>query len=199
MKLKSLRLKKSERSDEISVGYRPKPGLNKGAFLLVFAVLLSAASFYEGTAYQRNAEANGTSTVASTGITSNQATGSANSSDMQTGSFVRNHLIGQVAAISSKSITIQDQRTGKNTTLVINSSTQIESEGQTISASDIQTGDLAVVTKTTTSSSTAAKIIIAPGSWNNSSATGGQSNTSGQSETNGQSSTTVPTINLLDN
>jgi hypothetical protein len=186
MKLKSLRPKKAEKSDEVSVGYRPKPTFNKATFLLVFAVLLSAASFYEGTAYQKNADSNSISPVAANNAASGQGNASSNGSNTQTGSFVRNHIVGQVAAISNSSITVQNQRTGEDTTLTINSSTQISTGGQSISTSNIQPGDLAIVTKTSSNSNIASKIIVAPGSWS-----GGSSDTTGQSNTS-QSDTIAP-------
>jgi hypothetical protein len=169
---RSLRFRKSEKKipDEVSVGYRPKPTLNKATFLL-----LAAASFYEGTAFQRNADTNGSSTIA-TSSSSQSQTSSSGGSGMQTGSFMHSHIIGQVATVSDKSITVQDQRTGNNTTLTINGSTQIEVNGQAASASDIQSGDLVVVTKTSNTSNIAAKIIAAPGDWGDSGTTD-QSNT----------------------
>jgi hypothetical protein len=175
MKLKSLRSKRVEKSDEVSVGYRPKPSLNKATFLLVFGVLLAAASFYEGTAFQQNADANGNSPVATNSTTTNRASTSDGS---QTGSFVRAHIIGQVQAVSTNSITIQNQQTGQNTTLGINSNTEIAINGQTASVSDIQSGDLVIAFKTSNSSNTASRIIVAPGSWSGSSTAGsGSSNT----------------------
>jgi hypothetical protein len=182
MKLKSFRAKKPIEANEVSVGYHPKPTLNKATFLLVFAALLAAASFYEGTAFQHNADTSGTNTVATTGSTYQDTTSGSNNAQAE--SFISNHVIGQVTAVSGKNITIQDQRTGSNTTLGINSSTQILADGQTASPSDIQTGDLVIATKESSHSSTASKIIVAPGSSAGESITGqSQSNTSSTSAT----------------
>lgn len=188
MKLKSLLSKKPEKSDEVSVGYRPKPTLNKSTFLLVFAVLLAAASFYEGTAFQRNTDTNGgDSTLAVSTNGTNQDTTGGGVSNTQTGSFVRDHVIGQVTAVSSTTITVENQTSGQNTTLNITNSTQIQADGQSIPVSDIQDGDLVIVMKTSSSSSSASRIIIASGSdnWSESDTQGGGSGT-------GQSDTTTP-------
>lgn len=180
MKLKLFRAKKPVETNEVSVGYHPKPTLNKATFLLVFAVLLAAASFYEGTAFQRNTDTTTTSNVATSGSTYEDST--SGSSNTQAGSFIHDHVIGQVTAVSGKNITIQDQRTGSNTTLGINNSTQIVANGQTASASDIQTGDLVIATKASSHSSTASKIIVAQG-------TGAVGSSTGQSQSQAQSNT----------
>jgi hypothetical protein len=166
--------KSKEPVDEVSVGYQPKPTLNKATFLLVFAVLLAGASFYEGAAFQRSADSSSANTT--TAAVSNQSAASNAQNGMQTG-FVRNHVIGQVAAISTTSITVQDQRSGDNTTLSVNGNTQIVINNQSATAGDIQTGDLVIVTKTSNSSSTASKIIVAPGTWNFGSSNDQQSST----------------------
>jgi hypothetical protein len=182
MKLKSLRLKKSEKSsEEVSVGYRPKPTLNKATFVIVFGVLLASASFYEGTVFQRNTDVN---TTGRTG-TSNSGNPERNDSNSQTDSYVRNHVIGEVTADSSTSVTIQEA-SGQNGTFKITSSTQIEANGQSIKATEIENGDVVVITKASNSSSTASKIVITQGTFGTTSS----SNTSGGSSTNSGSSTT---------
>lgn len=161
--------------DEVSVGYRPKPSLNKSTFILVFALLLTGASFYEGMVFQRNNDVSGNSPLASANVNSGQSYGgSTGGTGMQTGSFIHNHVIGQVAAVSSKSITIQDQNTGQNVTLGITSSTKVGVGGQSANTGDIRTGDLVIATKSSSTSSQASRIIVAPGSWNSA---GGQPNT----------------------
>lgn len=181
MKLPSLRPKKSENVEEVSVGYRPKPTLNKATFLLVFGVLLASASFYEGTAYQRHTDANPSATTASSNFSPNS------SSSSQTDSYVRTHILGQVAAVSSSSITVQDETSGQESTLSIGKNTPITANGQTIAATDIQTGDLVVVTKASPTSKAASRIIVTQGmiseGGTNSSATNGSSTT--QSDTAG--------------
>lgn len=187
MKLKSLRLKKSEKSDEVSVGYRPKPTLNKGTFLLVFGVLLASASFYEGTAYQRNVDG---STVGNVATTSSSLSGNG-SNTTKTDSFVRDHILGAVTAVSSTSITVQDENSGQNTTLSITKTTAIEANGESIAATEIQDGDLVIVTKTSSSSTAAATIIVTQGTFGdtNTNNPGSSSNTN-DSSTN-QSGTTT--------
>lgn len=190
MKLKSLRLKKSEKSsEEVSVGYRPKPTFNKATFLFVFGVLLASASFYEGTVFQRNADTSAAPT-STTGATSNASNNlpANNGGSSQTDSYVRNHVMGEVTVISSSSVTVQEQG-GQTATFKITRSTQADADGQSIQPSQIQTGDIVVVTKTSNSSTTASRISLEVGSWgttsngsNDNSNTLQQSNTSGQSQ-----------------
>lgn len=187
MKLKSLRLKKSEeKSDEISVGYRPKPTFNKATFLLVFGVLLASASFYEGTAYQRNIDTTDSSSTAAT--TNIPTTDSSGGNGTKMDSYVRDHVLGQVTAISSTSITVQDENTTQSVTLSIAKSTQIVANGQAITATEIQEGDLVIITKTSASSTTASRIIVTQGILGGSGTDGSSTNQSNTS----QSSTGAP-------
>lgn len=71
-------------------------------------------------------------------------------------------VIGTVSAISSSSISVNDERSGSTVTLAITSSTQITDNGQTTSASDIQTGDTVFVTKDSSNASQAARILVNP-------------------------------------
>jgi hypothetical protein len=70
--------------------------------------------------------------------------------------------IGPVTAISGTSITVQDSRTSSSTTLSITSSTQITDNGQTVAASDIQTGDTVAAIASTTDKTQAARILVNP-------------------------------------
>lgn len=69
---------------------------------------------------------------------------------------------GSVTAISSSSITISNQRTGADSTYNITSSTQITDNGQSVTYSDIQIGDVVVITKASTTSSNASAIDVNP-------------------------------------
>jgi hypothetical protein len=71
-------------------------------------------------------------------------------------------VIGQVENISSTSITVQNAQTNVASTFSITSSTLISDDGQAVSASDIQTGDTVLVTASSSSSSTASRIIVDP-------------------------------------
>jgi|SRR5581483_7092344 len=173
MKLKSLRLKQPEQNDEVSVGYQPKPRLNKVTFLLVFGVLLVSASFYEGTAYQHSADTNLSATTFAVSGPMN-----AYNSDTRTDSYVRTHVLGEVTGITNSSITVQDENSGENLSLKLTGSTQVEANGQSIKASQIQVGDIVIVTKTSANSSTADKIILSQGVWNGSGTSGSNTNQS---------------------
>ena len=69
---------------------------------------------------------------------------------------------GSVSSVSSSSITINDQRTGSSAAYNITSSTQITDNGQSVSYTDIQTGDTVVITKASSSSNNASSIDVNP-------------------------------------
>lgn len=181
IKLPSLRPKRTTPLDSISVGYRQKPSMNKVTFVAVFGVLLAAASFYEGTAYQRTADNNGAASSYMSVSLNAQNRNSTSGNSLQS-NFSRLHVVGQVSFVSSAKITVQDQRSGQNTTLAINDNTEVVLNGQDASASDIQDGDLAFITKANNSSDVAARI-IANSSTSQSLTDGSGSSTSGLSAT----------------
>ena len=69
---------------------------------------------------------------------------------------------GTVSSISSTSIAIANQRTGSNVTYNITSSTQITDNSQTVSYTDIQTGDSVIITLASASSTNASSIVVNP-------------------------------------
>lgn len=87
--------------------------------------------------------------------------------------------IGEVTAISSSSITINDRRSDSAKTYSITSSTQISDEGSTVDYTGIKTGDTVLITVDSSSSTTASRIVVSPGSGGPNSA---QSNSSGMTE-----------------
>jgi hypothetical protein len=156
-----------------------KPTLNKGVFLMVFALLIASVSFYGGTVFEKDHSS-------SSPVSANSASGSQTGNGAIGGGYGRfgggfsNHIFGQVSAISSSSISIQDNRTGTTITLAITSSTQITDNGQSVSVSDIQTGDTVIASKSTSNSSDASVILVNPslggsGSGNPQSNTGSSS------------------------
>lgn len=146
----------TESKSRVTKGHINKPVINKAIFILVFAVLLVSASFYAGILYQKNhgSVSNGTSTLAS---------GRNGAESFGGGRFAgSDRVIGQVTAISSSSITVQDVRSGTSSTFAIVSTTQISDNGSSVSSSDISDGETVFITKDTSSPSNAARILVNP-------------------------------------
>ena len=120
--------------------------------LVVLAMLLIGASFYAGTSYQKHhtkvASANGPTFATNRGF---GLRGPHHGGD-----------IGQVTAVSSSSITVSNQRTGTDKTYTIDANTTVLNNGQTGSVSDIKTGDTVIVEVSSTSSTTATRIVLNP-------------------------------------
>ena len=73
-----------------------------------------------------------------------------------------NIVLGQVTAISSTSISVQDSRSNSTTTLDISSGTQVTNNGETASVSSIKVGDNVVVRPDSSNSKQADQIILNP-------------------------------------
>ena len=71
-------------------------------------------------------------------------------------------VIGQVTAISSTSISVDNSRSGTTSSYSISASTTITDDGQTVSASDIQTGDTVLIIVSGSGSSQASRILVNP-------------------------------------
>ncbi|HVV67207.1 MAG TPA: hypothetical protein VHB72_04030 [Candidatus Saccharimonadales bacterium] len=142
---------------------------------VIAAILLCVASFYAGTAYEKN---HNKSTATSGKFVSGQGGFGGGF-----GGRRMNGSIGSVTTVSSSSITVNDQRSGSTKTYSITSSTQITDNGSAVPYSDIQTGDTVLVTAGSSSSTTAERILVNPsfggpgGTQNNS-----QGNSGGSTE-----------------
>lgn len=117
------------------------------------AVVLCALSFWGGITYQ---EHHGKTTML-TGNSNGFGGGFSRQSGMR-----RLGAIGQVTAVSSTSITVDNQRTGSSSTYSITSATTISDNGQGATASDIQTGATVVIIPTSSGSTTAGRILVNP-------------------------------------
>jgi hypothetical protein len=118
-------------------------------------IVLCVLSFWGGTVYQKHKH--------TTTVTSSIQKGATGFSGGGVGSGRRfSGAFGQVTSISSSSITINNQRTSASSTYVITSSTTITDNGQTASASSIQDGDTVLIMTSSTSSTTASKILVNP-------------------------------------
>lgn len=173
---------------KVTKDYKSKqPTLNKGVFLFIFAILIASVSFYGGTAYEKD-HPSSSSTSLNSSSSSQSGYGGNGGGYSRFGGGVSNRVFGQVSAISSGSISIQDSRTGTTVTLTINSSTQITDSGQSVSASDIQTGDTVIATKSSSNSSDASTILVNP-------SFGGYGGGSGGTPQSDSGSGSVPNIN----
>lgn len=123
--------------------------------MAVGALVIAAAAFFGGIAYQKHhggANASGHGPLA--GIQSGGFGG---------GRFARRSGgFGTVTAASSSSITVQNQRSGASTTYTINSSTQVSDNGASASVTAIQNGDTVLVQTSGMGSATATRIEINP-------------------------------------
>jgi hypothetical protein len=126
----------------------------KSVIGILAIVILLALSFWAGSDYQKHHEPKNTNATA----TANQQGGAGRFG--QQGH--RNIDVGTVSAISSSSITINSQQSGAAKTYAITSTTTINDSGQTVTFSDIQTGERVVVIPSTSNSADAATIAVNP-------------------------------------
>lgn len=130
-----------------------------GAGLLV-VVIVAALSFVGGMQYQKGKK---TASVdqASSGAPSGQGFGNFPGSSGGGGRRM-NIVLGQVTAISSTSISVQDSRSNSTNTLDITSDTQVTDNGQAASLSSIKTGDNVVIRPNSSNSKQADQIMLNP-------------------------------------
>jgi len=124
--------------------------------ILLGLVIFAGLGFWGGVHYEKGHD----KTIASSSLVSNNG-----NSGGYGGRFSSNGerpVTGQVENISSTSITVQNTQTNAASTFSIASSTVISDGGQTVSASDIQTGDTVLIMASSSSSSTASRIIVNP-------------------------------------
>jgi len=128
-----------------------------GAGLLA-VLIVTVLSFVGGMQYQKGKKTASTDQVAS-GTPSGQGLGNFQGGP---GGGRMNIVLGQVTAISSTSISVQDSRSNSTTTLDISSGTQVTNNGETASVSSIKVGDNVVVRPDSSNSKQADQIILNP-------------------------------------
>jgi len=140
-----------------------KPTNNNSKYIIVVIAVIAVGglSFFGGTQYQKSQDTNA-SPMASSGLASRLG-GAGGYGQMGGGRRNANGAFGQVTAISSTNITINDIRQGKSKTYTINSDTKITDQGQTATATDIKNGDTVIVSASTTDSTIASTIRIGGG------------------------------------
>jgi len=142
---------------------------------IVMVIILCIISFFIGDSYGKS-HAKTTASVATT-----NRYGGGYGGSFSGGFRSGNGSFGQVTAISSSSITIQNPRSGTSTTYSITGSTTITDNGQTIAASAIQTGNTVLVRVASSGSTTATSIMVV--SPPTTSSSGGSNGTSSGSST----------------
>lgn len=78
------------------------------------------------------------------------------------GSPRRGGSIGTVSSISANSITVQDRRSGMDSSFNLDSSTTVTNNGQVATVSDIKPGDLVLIRTSSADNKTAASIMLNP-------------------------------------
>ncbi|HUA13481.1 MAG TPA: hypothetical protein VL989_03200 [Candidatus Sulfotelmatobacter sp.] len=148
-----------------------KKNNSKTIIWVIVAIVALGISFYGGTQYGKNHTNLASSRFASSGF-----------GGPGRGHF-QDRVIGTVEAITSNSITVTSRFNNSNTTLAITSSTQITDNGQSVSASDIKTGDTVFIIENTSNTSEASTILLNPSFGGGPISSG--SNTSSGSQTSG--------------
>jgi hypothetical protein len=126
--------------------------------VVIIFIIACCLSFFGGVAYQKGRNR-------SVGATAQQVPLNQNGNGNSPGLGRRNGRrapIGTVTAISDSSITVQNMRTGTSQTYTIGSDTKVTNNGQDAKASDIKTGDMVLITPSTTDAAHAAQITINP-------------------------------------
>jgi hypothetical protein len=121
---------------------------------IVAIIVIGVLSFFGGVHYEKHHLPKTTTTAAASGALGRGfgVNGGANSL----------RAFGTVSSVSSSSVTVENPRTSSSTTYSITSSTKITDDGQTVTSSDIQTGDTVIITKASASSSNATAIEVNP-------------------------------------
>jgi hypothetical protein len=144
----------------------------RAVMLIIGVVVLCLASFFGGVAYQKGHGKSTTSVASTNGTAGGGAIGGAGGGGFRDGQRGAGG-IGPVTAVSSTSITITNQRTNASATYAITSNTTITDNGQTVAASDIQTGDTVFVMASTSDTTTATRILVNPSFGGGAGAIGG--------------------------
>jgi hypothetical protein len=145
-----------QRINSVDSNHKAKSSLPLKKTLIYVAILVVVAvlAFWGGIAYQKGKHTTSTNTTsAARGFGAGRA---------GFGGMTGDRVIGTVTAISSNSISLTSRFNGSTSTLAINSSTKITDNDQTVSTSDIKTGDNVFITKTSATSTTASVIIVNP-------------------------------------
>jgi len=143
----------------------------KAVGAVIVVIILCGLSFLGGESYGKNHAPKAATTTSAFGGSGSSSGGFGGGGVRHGGGF------GQVSAVSSSSITVQNPRSGTSTTYSITSSTTITDNSQTVPASDIQVGDTVIIQVASSGSTTATTILVNPsvgGGGGNPSSSSGQ-------------------------
>jgi hypothetical protein len=138
-----------------------------GAIVLLIIV---GGSFYGGTRYEKS-HVSSSKAVSATSSTGGFGGGIGGSGYASRSAYTS---LGSVTAISSSSISVQDERSGTVKTYSITSSTVITDNGSTVTYSDIQNSDGVIVMASSSAPTTASRINVNPSYGGNNPSTGSQ-------------------------
>jgi hypothetical protein len=128
----------------------------KAVGAVIVVIILCGLSFFGGESYGKNHAPKAAATTSAFGGSGSAGGGFGGGGFRHSGGF------GQVSAVSSSSITVQNPRSGTSTTYSITASTTITDNGQTVPASDIQVGDTVIIQVASSGSTTATTILVNP-------------------------------------
>lgn len=120
---------------------------------IAIVIVIGVLGFFGGVRYEKHHLPKQSSNVSARGMFPGGGYGFRDKSGLR--------VIGQVSSINSSSITVQGN-SGSSTTYSITGDTKIIDNGQDVNASDIQSGDTVIITKSSSSSSAAQQITVAP-------------------------------------
>jgi hypothetical protein len=161
---------------------RPKPN-SQLWLVIIIVIVLCGLSFFGGAVYEK-----GHVKSSAASLSSNAGGGYSRAGGGFSGrNGGQRPNIGDVTAVSSSSITIQNNFSGSSETFSITSSTTYTNAGQTgASVSDIQTGDRVLIRTSSSSSTQATEIDINPSFGG-----GGAGGSSGSSSTDSSGSSST--------
>ena len=130
----------------------------KPIVIVVAVLILSGLSFFGGIKYQKAHQSNAMANTASQG----SPFGRGGSGGPGGGFSGQRPTFGTVSAVSSSSITVNDQTSGSDATFSITSGTTITDNSKTVTTSDISVGATVAVIAESSSSSQASRILVNP-------------------------------------
>jgi uncharacterized protein (UPF0333 family) len=133
----------------------PTKSFTNPLLAIVVLIIVAVTAFFGGVAYEKG-------NTKKTPAASHNALSSINGYGSKGSYSGQRPILGSVTAVSSSSISVQDERTGTTSTLAITSSTVITNNGATVAASSISVGDTVAVRASMTNTNQASTILVNP-------------------------------------
>ncbi len=138
-------------------GKRARPGWVKPLVIGLAMLAVAGAGFAGGVKYGESREPG----AAETAVTDPSLRSGPGMQDGTMGGGAMG-MMGEVAAVNSSSITVENTRSGSRSTYAITGSTEISDEGEDAEVSDIEVGDEVLVIPSSSDEDAAAQIMINP-------------------------------------